>query len=206
MVYLERRQCHVVKLAEDRICIVQYVCEAHQEYFMLPQVSSVEPPQKLPWQGPEWVIAVGCLTLKGGRTDWLVEKCTELGARSFLPLITTRSQAAGKNKFKVQSSPKASDTAAAASGGGGKDGEYSPGRLERLAVAANKQSLRVHALELRAPLPLPELLPMVRESPLSLVATAGAPPVLRAMTAAKTSPEKWYVGLGTKVLMQGLSH
>ena len=131
-------------------------------------------------------MAVGCLTLKGGRTDWLVEKCTELGARSFQPLITIRSQAAGKNKFKVQS-PKAAAAEAAAVAAG----DYSPGRLERLAVAATKQSLRVHALELWPPLALPDLLPLVRESPLSLVATAGAPPVMKAMADAKTSLESW---------------
>eukprot|EP00854_Cymbomonas_tetramitiformis_P013454 gene13455-15900_t len=34
-----------------------------------------------------WVVAA-CGTLKGGRADWLVEKCTELGAVSFIPLLT----------------------------------------------------------------------------------------------------------------------
>lgn len=44
-----------------------------------------------PWSGPEWVLAVACLTIKGGRSEWLVEKATEIGAREFVPLSTTRS-------------------------------------------------------------------------------------------------------------------
>jgi 16S rRNA (uracil1498-N3)-methyltransferase len=47
--------------------------------------------KETPWSGPEWVLAVGCLTLKGGRSEWLVEKATEIGAREFVPLSTERS-------------------------------------------------------------------------------------------------------------------
>lgn len=36
-------------------------------------------------------------------------------------------------------------------GGGGEEGGYQAGRLERVAVAATKQSLRAHALVLRRP-------------------------------------------------------
>ncbi len=56
------------------------------------QVHSVDSTVHRPWQGPEWTLAVACTTLKGGRTDWLVEKATELGARALLPLVTQRSQ------------------------------------------------------------------------------------------------------------------
>ncbi len=142
------------------------------------QVAATAMPQLQQWQGPKWVVAVGCLTLKGGRTDWLVEKCTELGAHAVLPLITERSQAAGKNKFRTSDSaakqPKGGSSSS--SDGGASDG-YQPGRLERLAIAATKQSLRVHALEMQAPLALDQLLPLVESAPLSLVATAGAPPL-----------------------------
>lgn len=137
-------------------------------------------------------MAVGCLTLKGGRTDWLIEKCTELGAHSVLPLITERSQAADKNKFRT------------AGGGGGKRGagasaaagnDFQPGRLERLAIAATKQSLRVHALQLAPPTLLADLLSSMHESPLALVATAGAPPaglwLQQALGSSPHSTGKW---------------
>jgi 16S rRNA (uracil1498-N3)-methyltransferase len=148
------------------------------------QVSAVQEPQALPWVGPEWVLAVGCLTLKGGRADWLVEKATELGARSLVPLITQRSQSAGKNKFKV-STASSTDSSAA--------GDFNAGRLERLAVAATKQSLRAHGLQLQAPTAVEALLPLVRASPVSLLATAGAPPVVQALAAAPQPPSAWWV-------------
>ncbi len=47
------------------------------------------------WQGPRWEVAAGCSMLKGGRADWLVEKCTELGAFSLVPLISERVHGAG---------------------------------------------------------------------------------------------------------------
>ena len=47
------------------------------------------------WQGPKWELAVACGTLQSGRTDWLIEKCTELGAWSFRPVLTERSPGIG---------------------------------------------------------------------------------------------------------------
>lgn len=51
------------------------------------------PPQPLPPPGRTWdlVVAAACLSLKGGRDDWLVEKAAELGAAAVLPLATERS-------------------------------------------------------------------------------------------------------------------
>ena len=43
------------------------------------------------WQGPKWEVAVACFSLKKDRGDWLVEKCTELGAWGLRPILTTRS-------------------------------------------------------------------------------------------------------------------
>lgn len=40
-------------------------------------------------------MAVACGGLLGSRSDWLVEKCAELGAHSLLPLLTERSPAFG---------------------------------------------------------------------------------------------------------------
>ncbi len=66
-------------------------------------------------------------------------------------------QAGGKAKFKTRAGGKA---AWDSDGEGG--GDYAPGRLERVAIAATKQSLRPHALRLAAPTPLQDVLPLVR--------------------------------------------
>lgn len=42
-------------------------------------------------EGIRWHIFAAFGTLKGGRADWLIEKCTELGASSITPLLTERS-------------------------------------------------------------------------------------------------------------------
>lgn len=47
------------------------------------------------WQGPKWELAVACGSLQGGRADWLIEKCTELGAWSLRPLLTEHSPGIG---------------------------------------------------------------------------------------------------------------
>jgi len=47
------------------------------------------------WQGPRWEVVAACGSLKGGRADWLVEKCTELGAWSLCPILTARSPSMG---------------------------------------------------------------------------------------------------------------
>ncbi|MCO5587717.1 hypothetical protein L7F22_041668 [Adiantum nelumboides] len=41
--------------------------------------------------GPFWHVAAAFGSLKGGRGDWLIEKCTELGAKTVIPLLSTRS-------------------------------------------------------------------------------------------------------------------
>lgn len=84
-------------------------------------------------------------------------------------------QAGGRNKFKTSSSK-------------GSDDDYQPGRLERVAAAATKQSLRVHALQLAPPTPLTALLPVVREAAVSLVAVGGAQPVLEVLQQARAEP------------------
>lgn len=45
-----------------------------------------------PVEGPRFVLAVPCCGLKGGRADWLIEKATELGAESVMPLVSSRSK------------------------------------------------------------------------------------------------------------------
>ncbi|GBF90968.1 ribosomal RNA small subunit methyltransferase E [Raphidocelis subcapitata] len=146
-------------------------------------VCALEPPRALSWRGPRFVLAAGCLGLPGGRADWLVEKATELGAASLVPLITDRSQSgSARSKFRTRGKGPADAAAAEAEAAAA---DFRPaGRLERLAAAAMKQAQRAHALELRAPAALRELLPAVAAAPVALVAAGGAPPVLRQLEAA----------------------
>ncbi|GIL73251.1 hypothetical protein Vretifemale_3476 [Volvox reticuliferus] len=74
-----------------------------------------------------------------------------------VPVVTERSQAGGKAKFRTRGSSKPRAVVAADS-----DSDYQPGRLERVAVAATKQSLRSHALHLAPPTILADVLPLVR--------------------------------------------
>lgn len=54
-------------------------------------VELTQPPTLQPLHGPQWEVWVACGSLKGGRADWLVEKCVELGAATLVPLLTARS-------------------------------------------------------------------------------------------------------------------
>ncbi|QCE08431.1 ribosomal RNA small subunit methyltransferase E [Vigna unguiculata] len=94
-------------------------------------------------------------TLKGGRADWLVEKCTELGASSVTPLLTERSPSISENRVD---------------------------RLERVILAASKQCQRLHEMVLKDPIEIDDLLHLIAQSKLALVATAKATPVLSALT------------------------
>lgn len=141
----------------------------------------MEPVVQQPWLGPSWTLAVGCTTLKGGRTDWLIEKATEIGAKAVIPLLTERSRSGGKNKFKTSRSEAS-----------GSSDEYQPeGRLERLAVAATKQCLRAHALELMPPQELQTLVPLIEASAVSMVACAGGESVRGVLDAAVADGGSW---------------
>lgn len=61
-------------------------------------VAALEPPRQLAPAGSQWTLCAACGALKGGRADWLVEKCTELGAAAFVPLLTARSPKAGDGR------------------------------------------------------------------------------------------------------------
>lgn len=54
-------------------------------------VELTQPPTVQPRAGTQWEVWVACGSLKGGRADWLVEKCVELGAATLVPLLTARS-------------------------------------------------------------------------------------------------------------------
>jgi hypothetical protein len=149
-------------------------------------VCAVEAPRELPWRGPRLVLAVGCLTLAGGRTDWLVEKATELGAHSLVPLVTERSNAgAGRSKFRTGKVGGGGGGGAAAEAAAGEEDYRPAGRLARLAAAAMKQTQRAHGLELRPPTALRDAAAEARGAALALVAAGGAPPALRQLEEAR---------------------
>ena len=100
-------------------------------------------------------VAVACGTLKGGRADWLVEKVAELGAKALIPLLTERS-------------PEVADGRAS--------------RLDRVAQAAAKQCLRTHALQVEAPARIQALVDRMEQSPLVLLATEGASPLMTVLS------------------------
>ncbi|KQK13395.1 uncharacterized protein LOC100841987 [Brachypodium distachyon] len=102
-------------------------------------------------QGIQWHVFAAFGTLKGGRADWLIEKCTELGACSVTPLLTERCHTIAENRVD---------------------------RLQRLVLAAVKQCQRVHDMSLKAPIEIRDLPAIVSQSKLAFLASAGAPPVL----------------------------
>ncbi|KFK35955.1 hypothetical protein AALP_AA4G059900 [Arabis alpina] len=119
-------------------------------------------------QGMQWQVFAAFGTLKGGRADWLVEKCTELGASSVTPLLTERSSIISENRVD---------------------------RLERVSFAAAKQCQRLHQMVLSPPIKFGTLLDHISKSKLCLVATAEATPLLNAVNSvAKESSGLLIVG------------
>uniref|UniRef100_A0A2N9IZF1 16S rRNA (uracil(1498)-N(3))-methyltransferase n=1 Tax=Fagus sylvatica TaxID=28930 RepID=A0A2N9IZF1_FAGSY len=131
---------------------------------------ALEDPKLVPPQTTYWHVFAAFGTLKGGRADWLVEKCTELGAGSVTPLLTERSPSISENRVD---------------------------RLQRVVFAATKQCQRLHELILNPPMKFNGLLPLVSSSPpfalkgwiaqskLSFVAVAEATPVVSVLTSSK---------------------
>jgi len=164
-----------VELCDGRGSTLQAVITAIEKSACRALLEPVAAPVHHPWQGPSITLAVACTTLKGGRADWLVEKACELGARTFVPLVTARSQpTASGNKYKPAGKGKGRAADVSSS-------DYVPSRLERVAIAATKQSLRTHAMVLEPPCTLESFLPQLKptEDSLSLVAAAGAEPLTK---------------------------
>ncbi|KAL1534490.1 16S rRNA (uracil(1498)-N(3))-methyltransferase [Salvia divinorum] len=109
----------------------------------------------------QWHVFAAFSTLKGGRADWLVEKCTELGASSVTPLLTVRSQSISENRAD---------------------------RLQRVVLAAAKQCQRLHEMILKPPITVGELLPVVATSRLAFLAAAEANPVFNALSSLNKEP------------------
>ncbi|XP_073310098.1 uncharacterized protein [Primulina huaijiensis] len=109
----------------------------------------------------QWHVFAAFGTLKGGRADWLVEKCTELGASSVTPLLTKHSHSISENRVD---------------------------RLQRVILAASKQCQRLHEMILKPPVEVGELLPIVAQVNLSFVAVAEATPILCTLNSLKSEP------------------
>lgn len=145
-----------VELFDSRGGVVEARVLSVQRNFC--ELQSLHPLQRLSPSGPQWQVAAACGTLKGGRADWLVEKCTELGASSLLPLLTERSPRAGEGRVD---------------------------RWQRVALAAAKQCQRLHGLEVKEPCHLSTILSQVASSPVTLVAAAESPPLLETVSSFK---------------------
>jgi len=129
--------------------------------------------------GTAWDVASAFGGLKGGRGDWLVEKCAELGARTLVPLLTTRSGAIGGGDRDGDKKRSGNRRAS----GGDDDGSTASGRegrWGRVAHAASKQSLRVYGLQVAPPIGVEALCEEIAKDcgeRLTLLAAAGAPPI-----------------------------
>ncbi|KAG9152133.1 hypothetical protein Leryth_017678 [Lithospermum erythrorhizon] len=113
-----------------------------------------KPRTMLPW-GIQWHVYAAFGSLKGGRADWLLEKCTELGASSVTPLLTKHSNSISDNRID---------------------------RLERVILAAEKQCQRLHGMTLRPPISINDLLPAVAQSEVCFLAAAEATPIFKAIS------------------------
>ncbi|CAL9151592.1 unnamed protein product [Musa hybrid cultivar] len=118
-------------------------------------IIALQEPQVVDPQGVQWHIYAAFGTLKGGRADWLVEKCTELGASSVTPLLTERSHTITENRVE---------------------------RLERVVLAAVKQCQRLHQMTLNPPMKFRKLLPMVSNSKFAFLAVAEATPLVNVLS------------------------
>ncbi|KAG6710825.1 hypothetical protein I3842_05G021500 [Carya illinoinensis] len=116
---------------------------------------ALEDPKLVPPPGAYWHVFAAFGTLKGGRADWLVEKCTELGASSVTPLLTERSSSISENRVD---------------------------RLQRVVLAATKQCQRLHEMILNPPMKIDGLLPLIAQSKVCFVAVAEATPVVSTLT------------------------
>ncbi|KAF7143695.1 hypothetical protein RHSIM_Rhsim05G0092700 [Rhododendron simsii] len=122
------------------------------------EVEVLEDPRIVLPQNTQWHVFAAFGTLKGGRADWLVEKCTELGASSVTPLLTERSPSISENRVD---------------------------RLERVILAAAKQCQRLHEMTLNPPTKIGGLLPIVAQAKPSFVAVAEATPVFTALSSSR---------------------
>ncbi|KAF3320465.1 Ribosomal RNA small subunit methyltransferase E [Carex littledalei] len=118
-------------------------------------IVAVKDPITVAPYGMQWHVFAAFGTLKGGRADWLIEKCTELGASSVTPLLTERCCAISENKVD---------------------------RLQRVMLAAVKQCQRLHQMAVNSPMDITDLLPIVSQSKPSFIAVAEATPLFNILS------------------------
>ncbi|KAJ4755745.1 Ribosomal RNA small subunit methyltransferase E [Rhynchospora pubera] len=118
-------------------------------------IVAVKDPISVAPYGVQWHVYVALGTLKGGRADWLIEKCTELGASSVTPLLTERCHAIKENRVD---------------------------RLQRVMLAAVKQCQRLHQMAVNSPMNITDLLPIVSQSKPSFIAVAEATPLFNILS------------------------
>ncbi|KDO49550.1 hypothetical protein CISIN_1g045537mg [Citrus sinensis] len=117
-------------------------------------------------QHTQWNVFAAFGTLKGGRADWLVEKCTELGAQSVTPLLTElhlQSRKIGDNGFLSCN--------------------FYYGFIANSAFVYGGQ--RLHEMVLNPPMKIDGLLPLVSQSKLAFVAIAEATPLVTALSSSR---------------------
>ncbi|XP_073104246.1 uncharacterized protein [Elaeis guineensis] len=124
-------------------------------------VMALEDLKKIAPQGIQWHVFAAFGTLKRGRADWLIEKCTELGASSVTPLLTERSPTITENRVD---------------------------RLQRVILAAVKQCQRLHEMTLNPPMKFHSFLPVVAKSKLSFLAAAEATPLINTLSSSSVEP------------------
>ncbi|KAD4179237.1 hypothetical protein E3N88_27828 [Mikania micrantha] len=124
-------------------------------------IVALENPKLVSTNATQWHVFAAFGSLKGGRSDWLIEKCTELGASSVTPLLTEHSPSIFENRMD---------------------------RLQRVILAAAKQCQRLHEMALNPPLNVRGLLPIVSQTKQSFIAAAEATPVMNALAHSQREP------------------
>lgn len=117
-------------------------------------IVALEEPLLLTPTGVQWHVFAAFGTLKGGRADWLIEKCTELGASSVTPLLTERSTLISENRVD---------------------------RWQRVMLAAIKQCQRLHQMVVKTPTRIECILPQIETSSISFLAMAEAKPIVEVL-------------------------
>jgi 16S rRNA (uracil1498-N3)-methyltransferase len=103
-------------------------------------------------RNPRGVLILASALIKGPRMDFLVEKAAELGASELWPLLSQRSVARGLGGERIA-------------------------RWRRLAVAAAKQSLAPHTMEIRTPLGIAGLMANVPRAALAVLCAPDGQPL-----------------------------
>ncbi|OGC76550.1 MAG: hypothetical protein A2Z27_02335 [candidate division Zixibacteria bacterium RBG_16_50_21] len=109
-------------------------------------------------------VTLACGISTGTKMDLIIEKCTELGVRGIIPVLTEQTVVEFKDQAKVRAKLS---------------------RWNKVAIAAMKQSLRCFLPKIEAPISLSELTQRTVEFEKSLMANleGGAKPVKEALTA-----------------------